>query len=97
MTRGFPKITTMRLPGRHCLNLAGRQAFTMIMLVEKGTQGLRVYDFPGGPPYRLAAYVCELRKKGFHIETADEPHECGTHAVYFLKTHVVLSNLKFKD
>jgi hypothetical protein len=68
--------------------LTGREAETLIGLAVKGSRGLRVYDFPAGPPYRLSAYIFDLRRFGFPIRTDREAHPGGSHGVYFLECEV---------
>ena len=91
--RGRPLIVARRLPDGDPVSLNGREALTMLALRLKGVDGLRAYDFPGGPPFRLAAYVCDLRKLGFPIRTEREEHPGGTHAVYFLECAVGISDV----
>ena len=83
----FPQVTA-ELPDGSRLQVVGREAETLIRLVEKGPRGLRAYDFPGGPPYRLSAYVFDLRAMGLAIVTDLEPHATGRHGVYTLVTPV---------
>jgi hypothetical protein len=86
--RGYPKIRA-RLPDGGFILPVGREAMTLLLLVEKGDRGLRAYDFPGGPPFRLAAYICDLRSEmGLTIDTRFEKHATGDHAVYTLRTAV---------
>ncbi len=86
--RAFPKIAAKQLPDGHWIPLTGREAETMIELQRRGSVGLRAYDFPGGPPFRLGAYVHDLRGFGFPIRTDREKHAGGVHAVYVLERPV---------
>lgn len=88
----FPQVTAS-LPDGAKLHVVGREAETLIRLVEKGLKGLRAYDFPGGPPFRLGAYVFDLRGMGLAILTEREPHATGRHAVYFLQTPVKIERV----
>lgn len=66
--------------------ICGRDAETLLMLVQRGAKGVTAYDFAGGPPFRLSAYVKNLRDAGLEIETKREPHDCGFHGRYVLHT-----------
>lgn len=86
--RGFPKARA-RLADGSTFAVSGREAQTLILLAEKKARGLRAYDFPGGPPFRLSAYVHDLRHNfSLGIETSYEEHATGQHAVYTLTTPV---------
>ena len=88
----FPQVLA-ELPDGTKFRINGRDAETLVRLVEKGPQGLRAYDFPGGPPFRLSAYVFDLRTLGLSIITDREPHATGTHGVYTLTTPVRILNV----
>lgn len=88
--RSYPKVLA-RVEGGPVINPVGREGETLLMLVEKGAKGLRAYDFRGGPPFRLAAYVCDLRTMGVGIATSREKHATGDHAVYTLTSAVLCS------
>lgn len=91
--RGYPKVVARLTDGSAILPV-GREAATLLLLVDKGDRGLRAYDFPGGPPFRLAAYVCDLRTDfGLAIETQFEKHAGGDHAVYRLRTAVQIEHV----
>ena len=85
----YPQVLAS-LPDGSKFRAVGREAETLIRLVEKGPRGLRAYDFPGGPPFRLGAYVFDLRGMGLAIITEREPHATGHHARYVLQTPVVI-------
>lgn len=84
----FPKVRARFVDGS-TFAVVGREAQTLLLLAEKKGRGLRAYDFPGGPPFRLAAYICDLRNEfGVGITTTREKHATGEHAVYTLTTPV---------
>ncbi|CAH1656743.1 conserved hypothetical protein [Hyphomicrobiales bacterium] len=86
--RNYPRVRA-RLADGCTIAVVGREAQTLILLAEKKECGLRAYDFPGGPPFRLAAYVCDLRNQfGVGISTTREKHATGEHAVYTLTAPV---------
>lgn len=89
--RLYPKLK-YRLTGRpgSACRICGRDAETLIMLAQCGDKGVTAYDFAGGPPYRLSAYVKNLRDTGLNIETKRERHDCGSHARYVLHTPVTI-------
>ena len=70
--------------------VAGREALTLLALVQNGSKGVSGIDFPGGPAYRLGAYVFDLRGMGVGIRTDREEHSVGTHARYVLTTPVTI-------
>jgi hypothetical protein len=87
--RKFPRVLGKTADGGPvCAN--GREGMTLLKLIEKGRTGLRAYDFPGGPPFRLGAYVFDLRSIGLAIRTEREEHATGWHAVYVLETPVII-------
>ncbi|MBN9454288.1 MAG: hypothetical protein J0I42_20315 [Bosea sp.] len=77
-----------RIAGETTIHCNGREALTLLALVERGSKGVSGVDFPGGPAYRLGAYVFDLRGMGVGIETGSESHGIGTHARYKLTTPV---------
>lgn len=86
--RNYPKVRA-RIADGSTVAVVGREAQTLILLAEKNERGLRAYDFPGGPPFRLAAYICDLRSQfGIGISTTREKHATGEHAVYTLTVPV---------
>jgi hypothetical protein len=50
--------------------VVGRVAETLLILIQKESEGVRAYDFAGGPPFRRGAYVHDLRRMGLAIRTA---------------------------
>lgn len=88
----FPKVLASLADGSK-IHATGREGETLIRLVEKGTRGLRAYDFPGGPPFRLPAYVHDLRGMGLAIRTDREKHATGHHAVYVLESPVTIERV----
>jgi len=91
--RSYPKVLAQT--GSGSFRAVGREAETLLKLVELGGRGVRAYDFPGGPPFRLGAYIHDLRRKGLSIRTEREAHACGLHGVYVLETPVqILSVLR---
>lgn len=85
--RAFPKVVA-RVAGTATIHCNGREALTLLTLVERGSKGVSGVDFPGGPAYRLGAYVFDLREMGVGIETGSESHGIGTHARYKLTVPV---------
>jgi hypothetical protein len=86
--RSYPKVAA-RVAGGATFCCTGREALTLLTLVERGTGGITGIDFPGGPAYRLGAYVHDLRHQfGVGIQTDSESHGIGSHARYRLTTPV---------
>jgi len=85
--RSYPKVLA-KLAGETIISANGREALTLITLVERGSKGVSGIDFPGGPAYRLGAYVFDLRGMGVGIATELEEHGIGHHARYSLTTPV---------
>lgn len=70
------------------LTLSGRNGWALTELIKAGKNGVTPLDTPAP---RWAAYVHNLRKLGFVIDTMTEPHFgefAGTHARYVLRTSV---------
>lgn len=88
----FPQVLAS-LPDGSKIHVVGRDAETLIRLVEKGPRGLRAFDFPGGPPFRLGAYIFDLRGMGLVIRTERARHATGQHGVYFLETPVTIQRI----
>jgi hypothetical protein len=86
--RSYPKVLARTEAG--FIQAVGREGETLLMLVKAGEKGVRAYDFAGGPPFRLGAYVHDLRRMGLSIRTDREPHAGGLHAVYVLETPVTI-------
>ncbi|AMJ61971.1 winged helix domain-containing protein [Bosea sp. PAMC 26642] len=85
--RSFPKVLA-RVAGETVINCTGREALTLLTLVERGSKGVSGLDFPGGPAYRLGAYIFDLRGMGVGIRTESESHGIGSHGRYHLTTEV---------
>ena len=85
--RAFPKLVA-RIADGPTISVCGREALTLLTLIERGPKGVTGIDFPGGPAYRLAAYVGDLRGFGVGIKTQTESHGIGHHARYSLTTAV---------
>ena len=82
-------VTGRVLLADRTFTVTGKEAQTLLLLVEKGARGIVAYDFRGGPPFRLGAYVCELRHRfEIAIRTEREPHQGGSHARYILEDQV---------
>lgn len=90
--RAFPKVLA-RVAGSHTIAVNGREALTLLTLVERGANGVSGVDFPGGPAFRLAAYVGDLRGFGVGIKTETESHGIGHHARYSLTTDVEIISI----
>lgn len=88
----FPQVHAS-LPDGTKIQAIGREGETLIRLVEKGPRGVCAYDFPGGPPFRLGAYVFDLRGMGLAIRTERMPHSTGWHGVYVLETPVTIHRI----
>lgn len=73
--------------------LQGRLGWTIAHLVQAGSRGITTIERPAP---RIPAYVHELRKMGFQIETEMEPHKgaySGHHARYRLTCDVQFSEM----
>jgi len=86
--RSYPKVIAQTAGG--LINPVGREAETLLKLVEAGSRGVRAYDFSAGPPFRLSAYVHDLRRMGLSIRTEREAHAGGLHGVYVLESAVAI-------
>lgn len=94
--RSYPIVIIERLDARVKLAVRGRDGETALRLAQHGERGLTAFDFKGGPPFRLPAYVCDLRKAGLQIRTEREKHDCGFHARYVLETPVRVLSVRWK-
>ncbi|MCV0428174.1 MAG: helix-turn-helix domain-containing protein [Roseibium sp.] len=95
--RSYPIVLLQRLDvDAKPFAVRGRDGETALRLAEYGERGLTAYDFKGGPPFRLPAYVCDLRKAGLQIRTEREKHDCGHHARYVLETPVRVLSVRWK-
>lgn len=88
MFRAFPKVRFKAADNDEWTQVLGREAETLLKLHLQLAKGVRAFDFPGGPAFRLSAYVHALRRLGLKIRTRLEPHEVGHHAVYFLESEI---------
>jgi Helix-turn-helix domain len=92
LKKNFPRVLA-KVDGDEgqYIRVNGRDGATLVKLVQKGRRGLRAYDFPGGPPFRLPAYIHDLRKEGLVIRTEREEHAPGMrHGVFYLETPVTI-------
>ncbi len=86
-------VTFPRDPKRPGVRLSGRDAWALVKLAEAGPQGVTPIDTPGP---RWSAYVFNLKRLGFNIETRHEPHGppfAGSHARYVLHETVSIRAL----
>lgn len=81
------------LPDGKPFVVTGREAETLSALVERGERGVSGWDFPGGPPYRLSAYIFDLRRFGIPIRMVWEQHSGGRHGRFILAGAVELSRI----
>lgn len=92
-TRGEKNWAIWKRPDGSTFRALGRVLETLELLARNGWLGVEAFDFPGGPPFRLGAYVHTLRKRhGLSIVTEREPHRGGWHARYVLHTEVSLAD-----
>lgn len=71
------------------LTATGREAQTIIALVEAGAKGITSLEaFKAGWAVRLTAYVFDLKAMGVPIRASREPHDGGNHARYFIDGQV---------
>ena len=86
------KIHFRILPEGPMLAATGQEATTLLLLHKKGATGVVAYDFTGGPPFRLPAYVWSLKRKhGLTIETKHDLHDGGWHGRFILHTLVEIA------
>ena len=82
---------TMRvriLPDGPTIRVNGREAWTLRRLIDAGAKGISGFDQIGP---RLSAYIFDLKRLGFSIETQHEKHGGqfpGNHARYVLRSAV---------
>ncbi len=82
--RGRAKAT-FRINGGPLTTATGREAQTILALVDAGQRGITSLEaFKAGWAVRLGAYVFDLKKMGVSIRTEREPHDGGNHARYVL-------------
>ncbi len=94
--RSYPRILA-RIADGPTIAVNGREAVTLLALVDRGAKGVTGIDFPGGVAYRLAAYVADLRGFGVGIKTETESHGIGHHARYSLTTDVEIISIDRGD
>lgn len=94
--RSYPKVLA-RIADGPTIAVNGREALTLLTLVDRGAAGVTGIDFPGGPAFRLGAYVFDLRGMGVGIQTGSESHGIGTHARYRLTTAVEIISIDRGD
>ncbi len=85
--RAFPKVIA-EVGEKGIVRANGREGEALLMLAKQGTVGVHAFDSPGGPAYRLAAYMHSLRRMGIPIRTAREMHDGGWHARYICQTAI---------
>lgn len=80
------KLTiNFRLPSGAVRQATGREAQSILALVNAGPRGITSLDtFRAGWAARLSAYIFDLKKMGVPIEATREPHDGGNHARYRL-------------
>lgn len=80
-------------PKRPAIIVSGRNAWALLSLDRAGAKGVTPLAIPAP---RWSAYVHNLRRMGFNIETITEPHGGpfpGTHARYVLRDIIALRAL----
>ena len=76
---------TFRIGAGPAITAIGREAQTIIALVESGPRGITSLEtFYAGWAVRLGAYVFDLKAMGVPIRSTREAHDGGKHARYFL-------------
>jgi hypothetical protein len=80
------------LPDGEIFTATGQEARTLFLLHAKGPDGVVAYDFAGGPPFRLPAYVWSLKRKhSLDIQTKHDLHDGGWHGRFVLHTKVEIT------
>ncbi len=94
--RGRTQIkVTFQVGDDPAITVTGREAQTILALVEAGTKGITSLEtFKAGWAVRLGAYIFDLRGFGVPIETTREPHDGGNHARYRLAGPVTLLHVE---
>src|SRR3712207_1299776 len=90
MTTPLLKIRSQVGDNGPVLEVAGRDAWALQMLIEAGERGVTPIDVPGP---RWSGYVFKLRRLGILIETIHEQHGGpfpGRHARYVLRSQVMV-------
>jgi Helix-turn-helix domain len=76
---------TIRVSDGPAIKLTGREAQTIVALVEAGPKGITSLEtFLAGWAVRLGAYIFDLKAMGVPIRATREPHDGGNHARYYL-------------
>ena len=89
---------TFRVEGGLLRTATGREAQTIVALVNAGRRGITSLDtFKAGWAVRLGAYVFDLKKMGVAITTTREPHEGGNHGRYTLACRVEIVEISGAD
>ena len=77
--------TTFRIANGPEITATGREAQTIVALVQAGAKGITSLEtFQAGWAVRLGAYIFDLKAMGVPIRATREPHDGGNHARYFL-------------
>jgi hypothetical protein len=83
------KLKAQIVPNGPVFTVRGQEARTLVLLIVKGNWGVGSYDFDEGPPFRLGAYMYDLRHQfELAIETLRDEHDGGWHARYRLLSRV---------
>ena len=87
-------IVKFRVGDGPAVNVNGREAQTIVALVNAGPKGITSLDtFRAGWAVRLGAYIFDLRQMGVPIETTREPHNGGNHARYRLTGQIEILSI----
>jgi hypothetical protein len=92
MTRAVSITVRLQMgePDSPALTVHGREAWALLALIAAGERGCTPINTPGP---RWSAYIHDLRKLGFAIETIRERHGGpfpGEHARYVLRSRVAV-------
>ena len=83
--------THFRLPSEIIREATGREAETVIALINAGPRGITSLEaFRAGWAVRLAAYIRDLRLMGVPIDMKREAHDGGKHGRYVLRSSVTI-------
>jgi hypothetical protein len=72
------------------LQIIGREAWMLDLLMTRGDKGVTTIEVPGA---RMSHYVMKLRRMGLVIETVDERHSgpfAGSHGRYLLRSPITV-------
>ena len=79
--RSPPLIFTFRVNGGILKTYTGREAQSLLALIEAGPRGITSLEtFKAGWAVCPGAYIFDLKKMGVQINTTREPHEGGNHS-----------------